>query len=216
MKAVRVLALAALAWGCLAAGRKPPEGRAATGGLSIRAELYTDRKEIRQMLGSDLGGSVVVARVHLEPLAGSKLAVARDDFLLRSDRDGQRAAAYAPSQLAGGGTMVVASIGGGGLAVGESGPVWGPISGGRPRRLGSDGGAIGNTETSSSAAIQTGSGGEPDPVLKTLEELALPEGDLTGPSSGLLYFLLEGKHRPKDLELLYRGPAGKLSLRFKN
>jgi hypothetical protein len=53
-------------------------------------------------------------------------------------------------------------------------------------------------------------------LLAVLKEKVLAEQEITEPLSGLLYFLLEGKHRPKDLELMYKGPAGRLSLRFKN
>ena len=35
------------------------------------------------------------------------------------------------------------------------------------------------------------------------------------PVEGLIYFLLEGKNKPKDLGLLYKGPAGHLAMDFK-
>ena len=57
---------------------------------------------------------------------------------------------------------------------------------------------------------------EENPLLGVLTEKVLPEKEANGPVSGLLYFFLDGKHKPKDLELNYRGAAGKLSLRFKN
>jgi hypothetical protein len=43
----------------------------------------------------------------------------------------------------------------------------------------------------------------------------MPEKSTAEPVSGLLYFQLEGKHKPKDLELRYSGPAGRISLRFR-
>ena len=49
-------------------------------------------------------------------------------------------------------------------------------------------------------------------VLKTK---ILEEKKTTEPLSGLLYFSLEGKHKPKDLTLQYNGPAGRLVLAFK-
>ncbi len=54
-----------------------------------------------------------------------------------------------------------------------------------------------------------------NPLLATLKERMLPEKTGSEPVAGLLYFPLEGKHKPKELELVYRGPAGKLSIRFK-
>ena len=96
-----------------------------------------------------------------------------------------------------------------------NGPVWGPPMGGRPRRLGGSGANIGNTDSTSQAAAQAGKDSSGNPLLDLLEEKVLPEKEITEPLSGLLYFFLEGKHKPKDVELFYRGPAGKLSLRFK-
>jgi len=44
----------------------------------------------------------------------------------------------------------------------------------------------------------------------------LPDGELDKPASGLLYFLIEGKLRAKDLELVYRKAPPRLSIRFKD
>ena len=35
------------------------------------------------------------------------------------------------------------------------------------------------------------------------------------PVEGLLYFLLDGKNKVKDLGLIYKGPAGRLAMDFK-
>ena len=86
----------------------------------------------------------------------------------------------------------------------------------RPRRLGGDGPGIGTSETPATATAQAGGKGEENPLLGVLAEKVLPEKETDAPVSGLLYFFLDGKHKPKDLELNYRGAAGKLSLRFKN
>lgn len=99
----------------------------------------------------------------------------------------------------------------------DQGPVIGgyPGTGGRPRRLGGDGGAIGNAgSTETRAVMHSGTKEKPDPLLDTLKEKVLPEKETSEPVSGLLYFLMEGKHKPKQLELLYKGAGGKLSLRF--
>ena len=39
--------------------------------------------------------------------------------------------------------------------------------------------------------------------------------EITEPVSGLLYFQLEGKVKPKDLELYFKTSAGRLGLRFR-
>jgi hypothetical protein len=43
----------------------------------------------------------------------------------------------------------------------------------------------------------------------------LPEKETTEALSGLLYFQMVGKLKPKDLELHYKGPGGRLALRFR-
>jgi hypothetical protein len=54
-----------------------------------------------------------------------------------------------------------------------------------------------------------------NPVLKTLREKELVFGKTLKPVKGLLYFSLDGKHKQKDLELWYRGPAGKFVVSYK-
>ena len=43
----------------------------------------------------------------------------------------------------------------------------------------------------------------------------LPDKESLQPVSGLLYFPLDGKVKIKDLEMFYKGPAGKLSIEFR-
>jgi hypothetical protein len=54
-----------------------------------------------------------------------------------------------------------------------------------------------------------------DPVLAVLKSKILPEKKTAEPVSGLLYFSLEGKYKPKDLVLQYQTPAGTLRLAFR-
>jgi hypothetical protein len=64
-------------------------------------------------------------------------------------------------------------------------------------------------------AVQASRDGGAKDTLALLEEKVLPEKELDGPLTGLLYFYLEGRHRPKDVTLHYRTPAGKLVVQFK-
>jgi len=54
-----------------------------------------------------------------------------------------------------------------------------------------------------------------NPLLDLLEKKILAEGELAGSSEGLLYFMLEGRHKVKDLELIYKSPVGRVALRFR-
>lgn len=208
--------LALLVCGALGAAEKtPPAGEAANEKIRIRAVLLSDAATLRRELGSDLGGYYTVVRVEVVPKIGDQLAVQADHFLLRSDKDGQRSGPLAASQVAGRGVLVVSTKGGGGMMAENPGPVWGGWPG-PPRRLGGEAAVIGNaSESTAQAATREDSKSPGNPLLETLKAKALPEGETSGPVSGLLYFLLEGKHKPKNLELVYHGPAGKLSLRFR-
>jgi hypothetical protein len=47
-----------------------------------------------------------------------------------------------------------------------------------------------------------------------MKQKELRQATTSEPISGLLYFVLEGKHKLKDLELLYRTSEGTLNLDF--
>jgi hypothetical protein len=211
--------LLALSVVAAAAEKAPPSGKALNEAVEIAATVYSDKAAVRALLGSEVEG-ISVVQLRVTPRGEQPLAVSPDDFLLRSDKDGQRSQPFAPSQIAGSATLVVASgsMGRGAIMGQESGPVWGgtPGTGGRPRRMGGDGGAAGNvSDERVQTTIDAGEKTKENPLLQTLKERMLPAGQSAEPVSGLLYFPLEGKHKPKDLELVYRGPAGKLSVRFK-
>ena len=100
---------------------------------------------------------------------------------------------------------------------GSRGPIWGgmPGTGTRPQRIGGDdevATAGGVTETKT--AINDGGKEKDNPLLGILKEKILPQGETNEPVTGLLYFYLEGKHKLKDLELMYKSPAGRLMLDF--
>jgi hypothetical protein len=188
--------------------------------VEVSATLTLDRQEIRQMLGSDLGAGIVVVKVQLRPLSDKPIAIHRDDFVLFSDKDGQRSQPFAPSQIAGGSTLVVSSGGAArGATLGQgNGPIWGGIpGGGSPQRLPGNGGMAGSGPEAGSAesTVRTETASGENPVLAVLKEKELPQKEITDNASGLLYFQMEGKVKPKDLELYYRTPSGKLSLRFR-
>lgn len=206
---------------CVAADKTgPPKGEAADKVVRVEATAWLDKASIKQAIGEELPPGIVVLAVKLTPAAG-KLAIVRDDFLLRSDRDGQRATPYEPSQIAGDAVLrVTTTYDGGGVVQEDRGPAWGGLGGGRPGRLpGSNSPGIGNAASAEGAdsAIEANAGGKPkaNPLLAALKQKILPEKEIETETSGLLYFLLEGKQKPKDIELLYKTSAGRLSIRFK-
>jgi hypothetical protein len=203
-----------------AADKKPPVAETGNQRLGITATLYHDKEAVKEAVGSDLGGYFIVVRVELAPKDGQALNVLRDDFLLRSHSDGQKSGPFAPSQIAGRGALVVGrAVYGGGVAPNDpTGPVWGgiPGTGGMPQQLPQQGSGVGNMAGEEGATVTAHSGAKDkeNPVLAVLKQKVLPEKEIREPLAGLLYFSLEGKHKPKDLELQYNGPAGKLTLQF--
>jgi hypothetical protein len=55
---------------------------------------------------------------------------------------------------------------------------------------------------------------EDNPLLEILKAKILPEKKTQEAVKGQLYFLLDGKHKLKDLELMYKNSGGRLILDF--
>jgi len=193
-----------------AAEKKLPIDQTSNDVVEISATPIIDKDQIRQELGSDLGGDIVVVRVQVRPVSDKPVKVSLDDFLLVSSKDGQRSQPYAPSQIAGDASLVLTPQGTRNGLGGNKGPRWsggiGPFGGG----MGSPGGAS-NTDVK----VESVHSDKPNPLLAVLKDKVLPEKEITEQISGLLYFQMIGKFKPKDLEFHYKGPAGQLALRFR-
>lgn len=218
---MRYLAFAIL--GALAAYADKPAGPVSSEDeyLVVTGSALVDRQSVTKALGLDPGMDLVVVDVKLSPRGDNKITVHPDDFTLISRKDGQRSQPLAPSQIAGKGALVVAPGGrggGGGMFTGSRGPIWGgtPGTGTRPQRVGSDGEAVvpAGEGTETKSAITTGAKDKDNPLLAVLKEKALPLRETNDPLTGYLYFFFDGKHKLKDLELMYKSPAGRLILDF--
>lgn len=186
----------------------------------VTGSALVDKAAITKTLGRDPEMDLVIVDIKVAPRGENKFAVNLDDFVLISRKDGQRSQPLAPSQIAGKGALVVSQGGrggGGGLVNGSRGPIWGgmPGTGTRPRRIGGDdevATSSGGAETKTT--ITAGANEKDNPLLGILKEKILPQRETSEPVAGLLYFYLEGKHKLKDLELMYTTPAGRLMLDF--
>lgn len=214
----------------LAASDKPEwRGGAADQKVRIEGRAYLDRAAAKELLGQDPGESIVVVELAVTPLGEGKLRLEREDFLLRSDRDGQRSRPLEPSQIAGTSVLVISSRGGTqgtGMAEerrvpwGVPGIPGGSPTGGPPMGLPMPGQSpnVGSAtaDTSDAAASLEDRPVKANPLLDALQAKILPEGEFDKPVHGLLYFMIEGKLRPKDIELVYRKAPPRLALRFKD
>ena len=194
----------------LFAGKHPQkiaDGQASNAAAALDATVYADPETVREAVGDDLQGHYTVVRVKLTPRAG-KLAVQLDDFLLRTDKDGERSHPFVPSQIAGQGALIISETNnGGGGARAENRPTWG---------LGGMGGGMGTgtVPTMKGSKAKMENSDKKNPLQDELTAKMLPEKETEEPVTGLLYFPME-KQKVKDLELIYTTSAGKLSIRFK-
>ncbi len=167
---------------------------------------------------------VVVVHLKLTPKPGKSKKIYTDDFMLSSDKDGEHSGPFSPSQIAGNSTLTVVETPGTYIGAQNTGPVWGgiPGTGGPMGRLPGNGGGMGTSPgvTEASAKIdaedpeKTG-GKKPNPLLDALRAKVLTGGVVDAPREGFLYFPLDGKHKPKQIELIYGNKrTGQMRLRF--
>jgi hypothetical protein len=172
----------------------------------VTATLHIDPEDVKEMIGNDLGGHYIVAEVKFEPKYGKDLVLDRDDFLLRTDKDGDKATPYSGSQIAGQGALIIGTVD---KNQGVASPGWtgihAPVVKGGGASKPKDGEPAAKTppDKSGDAGLQ-----------KMLDSKILPEGKTDKPVSGLLYFPME-KQKMKDLELHYGAKQNRITMRFK-
>jgi hypothetical protein len=174
----------------------------------LTVTLYIDPADVKEVIGSDLDGHYIVADVKVDPKYGKDISIDRDDFQLRTEKDGEKAKPFAASQIAGRAALVLSQ------EEGETKPKktgWsmGGIGMGGGGGMGAGGeGAKGPTKATMKDAD------EENPLKKVLDAKILPEKKTDQPVNGLLYFPME-KQKMKDLELTYGGKENRITLRFK-
>jgi|RhiMethySRZTD1v2_1073278.scaffolds.fasta_scaffold79758_2 hypothetical protein len=167
--------------------------------------------DVKEMVGDDLGGNFIVADVKVEPKYTKEVIVDRDDFQLRTDKDGEKSKPFTGSQIAGSGSLIISRTSGTNEA---RSPGWSTMGG--PMVLGGGGGGIGagsSVDTSGRTATMQNDE-KVNPLKKLLDSRILPNGKTEKPVSGLLYFPME-KQKMKDLEVTFGGRENRITLRFK-
>lgn len=209
-----------LPWGIFAARKVvSPTSSAANDNVEITATITLDEAQIAQKLGADPGKGIALMEVRVTPKTDKGLRVSPDDFYLLSHNDGQRSQPFEPEQLAGRGGLVLAQGPGtaGGLARTPGAPIGtGPM--GRVQRMPGGGNGIGNTAGDpGSLKTQTNDKDRGNStLLAAVKAKQLPDTTTTDEVSGFLLFPLEGKHKLKNMALLYRGQAGHIDLEFEH
>ena len=178
--------------------------------LDISVSAPLDKDQIKQELGSDLGDGMVVIRLTARPLSDKPVHLSLDDFLMVSSKDGQRSQPFAPGQLAGSDSLAVTQNGMRKSGLGDHRPRPSLGIGG----LGGIGVGGGTAAPPPDTKMEESRADKDNPLLAALNAKVLPEKEIKDPTSGLLIFQIVGKVKPKDLELHYKGPAGKMALRW--
>jgi hypothetical protein len=173
-----------------AADIKSLPNQAGNGDIDLAGSVILDSKEIQQILGTTMGPGYIVVRIKVSPRTLQAIRIGADDFTLISRKDGERSDALLPSQIGGPANLILKS------------------------KTTYDG-SPGVSSTSVNVAPADNKTPAEGPSIKLLESKMLPDRETKEPVEGLLYFLLEGKNKPKDLGLLYKGPAGRLAMDFK-
>jgi len=171
--------------------------------LILTATIYLDTADIKEKIGSDLDGHYIMMEVKVDPKYGKDILVDRDDFVLKTDKDGERTKPFAGSQIAGRGALV--------LSEGDEEK--------KPKRKWSIGGPImtgspGEGEKGPTKDPKMVNSEEENPLKKVLDSKILPEGKTDQAVGGLLFFPME-KQKMKDLELDFGGKENRITLRFK-
>lgn len=173
--------------------------------LILSVTLYSDPTDVKELIGDDLAGHYILAEVKIQPKYGKEINVDRDDFLLVTDKNGERTKPFAASQIAGREALIVTQTG----AKESHKPSIG---------IGGIGGGMGTGGSqdapANSVKVQNPAAVKENPLEKVLKEKILVEKKTKEPVGGLLYFPME-KQKLKDLEIRYGPQEGRITLRFK-
>lgn len=174
--------------------------------LILDVTLYDEPMLVKDLLGDDLGGHYIVADVKVDPKYGKEIVIDRDDFVLRTEKDGDHTSPFAPSQVTQQDAVLV-SHGKGPPAASPGMVLAGPlIIKGGPSTDEKNGPEVKQAPASESK--------KDNPLTKLLEEKVLAETKTDKAVSGLLYFPME-KQKRKDLVLTYGPRENRITLRFK-
>jgi hypothetical protein len=203
-----------------AAEVKPATARGASDRMEIIATVYPGKDLVKQVLGDEMGGFIYVVEVQIKPRGENPIRIDRDDFQILMTDDGQKTTPFSPAQLTGRGALVIKSKPGpsSGVMGQNNGPVWGGV-GGPPVMLPGQGTSLGSGTAnvdSAHAEVKDEAGAKENPMKKVLESKELPQVEMTTePVKGLLYFPIDGKHKTKNIMLLYRGMGGRIDIEFR-
>lgn len=208
----RYLFLGALVACTLAFGAKKivsNETTAANEKVDLDATITLDEDQVKQTLGADPGKGIVLLKVRVTPKVDVPMFISPDDFILLAHDDGERNKPFSPAEIAGSGAMVERETKGKVPKTGLGASLGGMLGGGGGGGLSPGSSPKVNVDAKMDEKKAGNKG-----LLEALEAKAFPTKTTNEPVEGYLYFSLDGKHKLKNLEVLYRGDGGKLNMAF--
>jgi hypothetical protein len=201
--------------GSLFASKKviSPTSTAGNDNIDVTVTLVMPEPEVTEKLGVDAGPGIVLAEVRVANKTDHAIQVSPEDFILLAHDDGERYHAFTPNEIAGKGAMVLKT------APSRTGSI-----GAQPNTTVVAGIYIPRKTTPAKDSKDSGDGAAHmddknagnEKLLEALKAKQLKGGETTDSVEGYLYFPLDGKHKLKNMAVLYRGPAGKLDLEFEH
>jgi len=177
--------------------------------VDIVATISLAEDEVTQKLGADPGKGIVLLQVRVTPKTDKAVEMSPDDFILLAHDDGERSKPFDAAEIAGQGALVVTPTSG--AKAQKTGTSFG-LGG----MMGGAGGSPGNSKPIALSSKMDEKEKGNKTLLEVLKAKQFPEKESIEPVEGFLYFPLDGKHKLKNLAVLYRGPAGKLDLEFEH
>jgi hypothetical protein len=194
----------------LFAGKKvvSPTTSAGNDQIDVVATISLSEEEIAQKIGANPGKGVALLDVRVTPKTDTPVQLGPEDFILLAYDDGERSKPFEPAELAGQGALVVKTSPNGKVSRTSGFGGLGPIG------MGSGPSTAKKSDTLNSKMDTTNEGS--NKLLEQLKAKQFPRKETADPVEGYLYFPLDGKHKLKNLAVLYRGQAGKLRLVFQH
>lgn len=200
--------------GALGATKKvvSPTQSASSDDADLSVVLTMAEPEVAQKIGADPGPGIVLVEVHFVNRTDHPISLSPDDFILLAHDDGERNHPFSPAEIAGKGALVLHTTTTANSATGRSTTVTGL---GGIFMPGAGGGNHSTTSKGVDGQMDDKKAGN-DALLAALKAKQLADKEVTDTADGFLYFGLDGKHKLKDLALLYRGRAGKITIEFEH
>ena len=156
--------------------------------VAIEATILTP-EQVKEAVGSDFGGVYTVLDVRITPKGGKPYDIRLDDFILRSESNGEHTGPFLAGQVAGSGAMVVQR-----KYAARANP--------------ESPGILDGMKVEMKDQLGTGD------TLEAVRKKILNDQTTMQAKSGLMFFPME-KQKPKSLVLSCTTPQGKLRIQFR-